>query len=179
MPLVPPVLPSDVESVGALTYTIFDLADQPTLDTFIQGCIDFADAWMQGHMSGSYGLTQFTWQVELQRRGQVYLALEAAIDTLKAKKTWGSHVNYISEDTAAYRDLIENDWGQKAMQALDLWVTVEQINRNFAMPLFEVGQAIPETDSTCNGLEPLNALYAGLLDRARGFGDPDLQTVSR
>ncbi len=168
-----------VESVGALTFTLLQLVDQPTLDTFVDFAIAGADAWMQDKMGGNYNLTQFSWQVTQQQNGQIFLSLERISDTLKARKTYGTHSPYMSEDSPGFENLIMVNWGQRAMECLDRWVTVEQINRNFAMPIFQVGQPIPETDSTCNGLESLSAFYSGLLDRARSQSNPDLQTVSR
>jgi hypothetical protein len=175
MPLTPPVTVQDVEAVGALTYQLFDYPDQSSFDLFIADCLLFADSWMAGHMGSNYNLQEFGWQIALQRRGQIYLALEAAVDTLKAKKTYGSHINYISEDTAAYQSLIDNNYGQKAMQALDLWVTVERAeNIAFAMPTFGFAQPVPLVpydDSGPTGLDPQQVQLEEALSTARGKAD--------
>lgn len=180
MPLVPPVTPAEVESIGALTPQLLQVADQTSLDTFVQAAIDFADAWMQAHLgTANYGLTQFTWQVELQRRGQMYLALEAITDTLKARKIYGTHSPYMSEESPAYEALIDNEWGIRGIQCLDLWVTLESATRHFALPIFATSAPINETDAPGTGLDPLELQYADLLDRARGLSIGSLGSVTR
>jgi hypothetical protein len=71
------------------------------------------------------------------------------------------------------------NWGQRAMECLDTWVTVEQIHRNFAMPIFSTSQPIPTIDSDGSGLAPLSVLYEEALAYARGRVNPDVGTVSR
>jgi hypothetical protein len=178
MALVPPVTPMDVEQVGALRYELFNLPDQPTMLAFLQGAIDYADAWMQGHMGANYGLSQYTWQVDLQRRGQIYLALEAVCDTLKAEKIYGTHFAYMSEESASYEALIDNEWGQRAKEALDLWITVEQQGKpGFAMPYFGITEPVPILEDCSNGLESLKVLYEQLLAHSRGRVNPAIGTA--
>lgn len=170
---------SDVVRVGALSNELFNLPDQPSFEALVAFAIQGADAWMQDKMGGNYNLTQFQWQVIQQQNGQIYLTLERLTDTLKAEKTYGSHEFYISEDSSGYERLIMVNWGQRAMECLDRWTTVEQINRNFAFPLLLLSTPIPETDATNNGLDSLDVFYAGLLDRARGASTADIATVAR
>ncbi len=170
---------SQVESVGALTPQLLLLADQTALDAFVDFAISGSDAWMADHMGSNYNLTQFAWQVTQQQNGQIYLTLERITDTLKARKTYGTHFPYMEEETGSFERLILIDWGQRAMECLDRWVTVEQINRSFALPLFQTGQPIPETDAEGNGLDLLSIFYSGLLDRARGQVNPDVGTLRR
>jgi hypothetical protein len=178
MPLVPPLLPAEVEQIGALTPSLLLLADQPSLDTFVQANIDWSDAWMQGHMGENYGLTEFAWQVELQRRGQAYLALEAICDTVKAQKIYGTYFPYMQEESQSFERLIDNEWGVKAMQSLDIWVTVESASSHFALPLFLTGPALVEDEYQNPAISPLTILYSQLLDRARGIARPDIGTVN-
>ncbi len=171
--------PDQVIKVGALSPELFNLPDQPSMESLVGFAITGVDAWMQDHMGGNYNLTQFPWQIVQQQNGQMYLALERLTDTLKAEKTYGSHEFYISEDSGGYERLIMVNWGQRAMECLDRWVTIEQISRNFAMPIFSTYRPIPEVDDESSGLDPLSAFYTGLLDRARGIANPDLGTVRR
>lgn len=179
MPLAPPVTPQEVEDIGALTPALFQLADQASLDTFVQAAIDASDDWMQGHLGASYGLAQFDWQVGLQRRGQMYLALEKLTDTVKARKIYGTHAPYMSEDSPAYEALIDNEWGIRAMEMLDLWVTVESPTRHFAMPLLLTSSPLIENEIQNPAITPLSTLYSELLDRARGIPDPDVGSIRR
>lgn len=168
-----------VESTGALTPQLFNFPDQPTLDTFVLDAIVFADSWMQGFMKSNYNLQQFAWQVVLQERGQRFLALETIVKTLQQEKVVGEHYEYIAEASDAYSRLANVDWGTAAIQALSLWVTTESSTHNFAAPVFLLSPAIPETDATNNGLDPLDSFYAGILDRARGGSTADIATVAR
>lgn len=171
--------PAEVEAMGALTPSLFNLPDQTSLDTLVQTAIDRADAWMQGHMGANYNLTQFTWQPTLQKEGQIYLALEKLCDLLKAQKIYGTHFPYMSEDSPAYEALIDNEWGVRGMAALDLWVTIESATRHFALPLLLTSSPLIENDVLNPGLDPLAVQYAELLDRARGLGVPDVGSVRR
>jgi len=179
MPLVPPVTPLEVEQIGALFPNLFNFPDQTTLDTFVQGAIDYADGWMIGHMGPNYGLS-LPWQVELQRRGQMYLALEAICDTIKAEKIYGTHFAYLSEESPSYAELITNEWGVRAMASLDLWVTVEDVAGGaFALPVFMTSSPLIENEIQNPALAPLSVLYSELLDRARGIANPDIGTIRR
>lgn len=179
MPLVPPVTPLEVETLGALTPNLFQLTLQADLDAIVQSAIDYADAWMQGHMGSNYGLTDEAWQVTLQRRGQMYLSLESLCDTIKAEKIYGKHYPFMSEESASYEALIENEWGQRAIQSLDLWVTVEQLNKAFHLPIFSTSAALIENSIENPAIETLSLQYAKILDRARGIVNPDIGTVRR
>src|SRR5260370_1113939 len=148
MPL--PVAVNLVEEAAGLTPELFNMPNQATLDTFVTRFSLRADAWMQGHMGGNYNLLTPAWAPVLQEEGQIYLTLERLTAHLKSLKTMGTHGFYISEDAAAYQVLIETDWGKLALQALDLWVTVEQIgeSRAFALPVFTITSTIhPNTDA--------------------------------
>jgi hypothetical protein len=107
----------------------------------------------------------------------MYLALEAITDTLKAEKIYGTHFAYMSEDSPAYEALIANEWGVKAMQSLDIWVTVETAASHFAMPLFLTSVPLIENEWQNTALSPLSVLYSELLDRARGMSNPDIGSI--
>src|SRR5436305_12506599 len=136
MPLSPTITPAEVEAIGARTPALFQVAAKTALDTLVRSAIDYADAWFQGHSGLNYGLTVPSWAPVIQRRGVMYLALEALTDTLKARKIYGTHAPYMSEDSPAYEALIDNEWGQRGREALDLWITVEKQGTGFALPYF-------------------------------------------
>jgi hypothetical protein len=180
MALVPTITPAEVEAIGALTYKLFLVADQAALDVLVQSAIDYADAWFQGHSGSNYGITSPAWVPVLQRRGVMYLALEALCDTLKAEKIYGTHFPYMSEDSPAYEALIDNEWGQRAKEALDLWITVETGGAGaagFALPYFGITDPVPLIEDQTNGLESLKVLYEQLLAHARGRVNPVIGTA--
>jgi len=177
MPL--PVSPSLVEEAAGLTPSLFNLPDQASLDAFVARFAARADAWMQGHMGPSnYNLTTPAWAAILQEEGAVYLTLEKLSSVLKSLKTQGTHFEVMSEDSPAYQTLIETDWGKLAMEALDLWVTVETIgpNKEFAMPLFLVTDGI---EPFRQFVEPMISQYEEELAFARGIAIPEIGTVRR
>lgn len=170
---------AEVKEVGALTPTLFDLADASALDLYVNKAIVRADAWMQGHLGAFYNLTTYQWQIDLQKEGQIYLSLQRLTETLKAQKTYGTHASYISEEMASYERLIETDWAERAKAALDLWTTVENLGSSFAKPVFLVTDPVPIIEDDTNGLDPLNLLLEEQLARARGMSNPELGTVFR
>jgi hypothetical protein len=179
MPLVPTITPQEVADIGALTPALFQVADTTAMNLLIQSALDYADGWFQGHSGLNYGLTTPAWVPVLQRRGVIYLALEALGDTLKARKIYGVHAPYMSEESPAYEALIDNEWGQRAREALDLWITVEKQGTGFALPYFGITEPVPIVEDGTNGLDPLIVLYEELLARARGFSNLDTGTVIR
>lgn len=174
-----PVAASLVEEAAGLTPSLFNMADQPTLDAYVGRFVARADAWMQGHMGSNYNLLTPAWAPVLQEEGQIYLALEKLSGALRSLKVQGTHFPYVQEDSPAFQSLIETDWGQLAIDALDLWVTVETINRNFALPLFLTSQPIPLNSDDSNGLDPLTVQYERELAEARGLGIADVGTIRR
>lgn len=168
-----------VEQTGALTPSLFNFPDQTTLDTFVQDAINYADAWLVVHLGAFYGLNSPAAYAVLQERGERYIALETIVKTLEQEKVFGTHFPYMSEESANYSRLIDTDWGEEALKALDLWLTIEQINRNFAKPIFGLSSPIVETAAPLTGLDPLELQYADLLDRARGLSIGSLGSVTR
>jgi hypothetical protein len=179
MALVPTITPAEVESIGMLTPAMFFVPDQASLDALVQSAIDYGDAWLQGHAGAFYGIQTEAWMPVLQRRGVMYLALEALTDMLKARKIYGTQYAYDSEESASYEALIDNEWGQKAREALDLWLTVETQGTGFALPYFGITEPVPLVEDGTNGLDSLIVLYEEILARARGFSNLDTGTVIR
>ncbi len=177
MPL--PVAVSLVEETAGLTPSLFNMPDQPTLDAFVTRFRDRADAWMQGHMGTQfYNLLTPVWAPVLQEEGQIYLTLEKLSATLKSLKTQGTHFPYVQEDSPAFQTLIETDWGERAIAALDLWVTPEiGGTRAFALPLFLVTTGIDRAEE--QDLETMSEQYSEQLDFARGLSVSDIGTVRR
>lgn len=176
-----PTTPANVEQMAGLTNLLFNLADQSSLDALVTVCITRADAWMQGHMGGNYNLLTPAWAPILQEEGQIYLALEKLSAILRSQKVTGTHFAFVSEDSGAYQNLIETDWGERAIAALDLWVTVEvAATRAFAMPVFSatpgVGPADFADDTT---FDSISQQYSNELDWARGVVNGDIGTVTR
>src|SRR5436190_9494579 len=132
MPLTPPVTTAEVISIGALRPELLNFPDLATLNVFVQSAIDYADAWMAGNMGAAYDLQTPFWAPIRQHRGQAYLALEAIYDTIKATKVTGTNFNYLSEESDSYERLIDNEWGARARESLDLWLTIEQVGAGFA-----------------------------------------------
>lgn len=182
MPL--PVAVGLVEETAGLTPSLFNfmtgnlVTDQANLDVLVLRMVVRADAWMQGHMGGSYNIVNPAWAASLQEEGQIYLALEKLSGVLRSLKTQGTHFPYMQEDSPAFQNLIETDWGQLAVAALDLWVTPEvSANRAFAMPqLLIAGQFEPATDPT---FETMSQQYSEELDFARSLHNPDIGTLRR
>jgi len=173
-----PVAVGLIEEAAGLTPSLFNMPDQPTLDAFVTRFRDRSDAWMQGHMGANYGLLAPSWAPVLQEEGQIYLTLEKLTAVLKSLKTQGTHFPYVQEDSPAFQTLIETDWGKLAMEALDLWVTVETIgpNKEFAMPLFLVTDGI---EPFRQFVEPMISQYEEELAFARGIAIPEIGTLRR
>jgi hypothetical protein len=176
MPL--PVTPAYLNQIafGILTPELFNLPHQAALDILLTQAILDADAWMVLHLAQNYNLPDAPSQ-RLQQRGQAMLAMEYCVDVLKTLKVLGKHADYISEESPEYQALIDLNWGERAMQALDTWVTVELGgNRAFALPQLLVTDGIePLRDQ----IEPMTSQYSEELDFARGISNPDIGTVRR
>ena len=174
LPITPEIMNTVVFNI--LTPELFNQPHQAALDALLMEAILDADAWMVLHLGQNYNLPDAA-SARLQARGEALIAMEYAIAALKTLKVLGKHEDYISEDSAAYQTLIEGNWGEQALQALDTWVTVEMGgNRAFALPQLLVTEGIePGRDS----VEPLSQQYSEQLDWARGLSDPDIGTLRR
>ncbi len=172
-----PVTAAAVRRRGALTPQLFNLTVSSDLDALCDEQILFADAWMRVHLGPQhYGLADPA-SATLQEEGQACLALERLTDILKAQKAYGTHFPYVSEDSPAYQALIDLNWGEKAMAALDTWVTTEAGgNRAFAMPLLLVTSGPSRTDP---GIKSQTEQLSEELDFARGISNPDQGTVRK
>lgn len=174
MALSPTITSAEVCAIGALTPALFQVADQTALDAIVNDAVAYADAWFEGHAGSNYGLTTPAYAPVLQRRGVMYLALEALCDTLKARKIYGTHAPYMSEESESYERLIDNEWGQRAKEALDLWLTVDTRGVGFAKPVFLVTDPTPILEDETNGLASVNQQLEEELARSRGFSVPDI-----
>ncbi len=171
-----PVTAAAVRRRGALTPQLFNLTLSSDLDTLCDEQINFADSWMRVHMGPHYALADAA-SMTLQEEGQACLALERLTDILKAQKAYGTHFPYVSEDSPAYQALIDLNWGEKAMAALDTWVTTEAGGqRAFALPLLLVTSGPSRGDP---GIESMSEQLSEELDFARGISNPDVGTLRK
>jgi hypothetical protein len=172
-----------IEEAGALTPNLFNIntgnptTDQANLDALVTRMRDRADAWMAGHLGANYGLTSPAYAPVLQEEGQIYLTLEKLTAILKAEKTYGTWYPLNSEDSVAYQTLIDTDWGERAMAALDLWVTAEVAGKGFALPVFLATDGIERAFG--QGVEPFEVQLEEELAWARGISNPTIGTVRR
>src|SRR6266446_2731383 len=129
-----------------ITPELFNLPHQAALDAVVSEAIADANAWMIVHMGANFNLADAP-SARLQARGQACLTMEYLVDNLKTQKVLGTHFAYISEESPEYQALIDLNWGERALQALDTWVTVELGGtRGFALPLFLITTGIDRAE---------------------------------
>ena len=176
-----PVTPAIVEEIGGLTPQLFNLPDQPSLDALVQRAINRADAWLQAHAGPFYGITTPSWAPVLQEEGEAYLSLERLQSTLKSLKVVGQHYAYISEESPSYQTMMETNWGELAIAALDLWVTPEiAASRAFAMPQLLVSDGYGYVERLNDDTFPtISEQLSEELDWNRSISDTDIGTLKR
>jgi hypothetical protein len=168
---------AEVEKIGALIPNLFD-TDQAGLDALVLDAATDADNWMQVYLGSLYGGTT-TAETAVQARGQAYLALAYLTPTLKAKKVYGTHFPLDSEDSAAYENLLEQDWEGLARSLLAKWISIEATGtgggaqQNFALPYFAAVDSPDATTTDDNDLQ-----LRELADAARSRPEVDFSTVT-
>ncbi len=176
-----PVTPFQVLRTGGLKFDLFNFSNEADFESFISQAIVYADAWMQGHLGQNYNLLIPSWAAALQEQGQIFLALESLSATLKSLKTQGTHYPYAQEESPAFQTLIDQDWGERALVALDLWTTVEVgAARSFALPLLVEASGMNAADKLRDSSFPgMSSQYSSELDFSRDLVVPDVGTVRR
>jgi hypothetical protein len=136
-----------VKEVGGLNhphdYLAYRLDGELDLDNLIDKAIRTASAWIKTRIAGGIYTTLDLDVQELLALGESYLTLHFMTPALKARKVYGTHFAFESEDSDRYAELIDMEWMALAQELLGEWLTVPVGEAHFAFPRLLVGTPIP------------------------------------
>jgi len=109
--------PGEVRRLGGLddelAYELFRLPDEAALDALISDEIDLASAYLTSKAGSDYTQTADSGKQAIFRRAEAYFVLMQLAEPLKARKVYGKHAPYASEESLSYQRLIDEEWAAK------------------------------------------------------------------
>lgn len=162
-----PTTVQQVKDVGGLNhaddYLLFRVANTPALDDLIEDAIDVAAAWLRTRLPSGIYATSDTDIQTLLALGEAYLALHFLAPHAKARKVYGTHFAFDSEDSERYEELIDVEWLKLMEDLLGEWLDVSPTG-SFARPRLRVGAVIDRND-----LQSVEEEFAETLDHVRSL----------
>lgn len=119
-----------------LAYQLFRLPDEPALEALIEDEITLASAYLTSKAGTEYTQTADTDQQALFRRAEAYFVLIQLVEPLKARKVFGTHAPYDSEESLAYERLIDTEWQAKFEMLVGNFVADDTPTTPFSLGAF-------------------------------------------
>lgn len=138
-----------VRQLGGLNdsgaYNLFRVADDAALNTFIDAQIAVASAWLSLTAPTYYASTDASIDLVF-KQAEAYITLQYLADALKARKVFGTHFPYDSEESSSYAQLIDVEWEARAETLLSRFVTLDTAANPIAFPYFGTSSVIDYTN---------------------------------
>ncbi len=137
----------------ASAYLLFSVASDAALNTFIDEQIAVASAWLSLTAPTYYASADASIGLVF-KQAEAYITLQYLADALKARKVYGTHAPFDSEDASSYAQMIDVEWETRAETLLSRFTTLDTAARPIALPVFSVGPVVNRyTDSTLESIE--------------------------
>lgn len=145
-----PTSNSQVKEAGGLNephaFLTFRFNTQSELETTIDNGERVAAAWLRLNLVPGIYTSSDTDTQEVLSLAEAYLVLHFIVPALKARKVYGTHFAWESEESDSYAALIDTEWMDLAKQLLGDWITVPVGESHFARPVLKVGPVIDPLD---------------------------------
>lgn len=166
---------SQVIEAGSLRWELFEgLTNAAGLRTLVDRWITVADAFVYRRVgAATYGDSDARIQSVLGAATS-FLTLAYLGTQAKARKVYGTHYSFDSEDSQSYDNPLETEWRQLAIELLDEFATIDTATTSFAAPVLLTSDPVDLTLADTADQELLD-----MLDQARGFSNPQISQVVR
>lgn len=139
---------AQVKQDGALTYNLFNLADDAALTTLVNAKIAVASAWLTRRVGSTIYATTDTGIQTILAQAESWLCLCYLVPIIKASKVYGTHYPIDTEESSSFDGLMDTDWRRLAIELLDEWAEIEPAGVSYSLPVFSTTQAVDRTDTT-------------------------------
>lgn len=156
---------------GALSYELFNLSTQAALDALVAQKQLVATGWLQRRTPNFYASTDAQ-VLALLGQAESYFTLHLLIPILRAQKVYGTHRQYISEESGAYDQLVETDYRAMAVELLDEFAVTDDRDAPFAAPVFLSTASIDPLADTESQEQQLSDILAAAGSPAPFTGSP-------
>jgi hypothetical protein len=156
---------SQVIEAGSLRWELFEgLTDTAELTALVDRWILVADAFVYRRVGASTYSDTTPQIVTMLAAAECYLCLAYLGAQAKARKVFGTHYSFDSEESQSYDNPLETEWRQLAIELLDEFAVIDEPGSAVALPVFLVSTDVDDTltQSTPDDLD-------AWLDEARGF----------
>ncbi|HEV8176115.1 MAG TPA: hypothetical protein VGP44_00360 [Gemmatimonadales bacterium] len=158
---------ANVRAVGGLDeasdHLLFRDPDDAALDARINALIPAAAAWLRTRAPVYYASTDVD-IIALFTHAESLLTLILLVETLKARKVYGSHFPFDSETSDRYEALIDTEWPKQLEMLIDPYLTIETEGTAFAMPQLVFTQPVSRP-----AVRSFSDLLQDVIDEATGF----------
>ena len=170
-----PLTDSDqVIEAGSLRWELFEgLTDTAGLVALVDRWIAVADAFVYRRVGASV-YDDTTPQIQtMLASAEAFLTLGYLGAQAKARKVYGTHYSFDSEEAASYDNPLEVEWRQLAIELLDEFAVLDDgAGSAVALPVFLVSTDVDET-LTQQAPEDVRQY----LDEARGYSIPEVPAL--
>lgn len=161
-----------VKALGQLRFDLFEgLDNDGELDTFLGPFLSAVDGYLDANLAEDIPASVEAGVVARLDLGAAYLVLELVTASLKARKVYGTHAPYDSEEAESYDEPLNKEWKELALLMIGEWIPLEDPTPGsaFARPVLRATTPV-DYGSTAT-LTPLEQ-WNDLLTRARGLSLP-------
>ena len=126
-------------------YLRFRLGSEAELSSLIVEQLEYSAEWIQTRAPAAYAAAVLGTYQKQFAMAEVYFTLIELYQPLTARKVVGSHDSIDSEESAAYRDLIES-WKERFEDFASQFFTVDTADQPVAFPYFGVSNVLDYTN---------------------------------
>ena len=126
-----------VKMVGALRYELIEGAEEEEdLDAWLEPFVTAIDGFLAANLSSGIYASVDAGVVSRLRLGGAYLVMEMVTAALKARKVYGTHYAFDSEEAESYHDPLDVEWRSLASRMIGDWIVIDTPTTTFARPVF-------------------------------------------
>lgn len=150
-----------------LSHELFGLPDEAALDAMVEDELAVATAYLTSKAGTNYTQTADTNLQALMARAEIYFVGMQIAEPLKARKVFGTHAPYDSEESLSYQRLIDEEWQAKFEMLTGPYVS-DDTGSPYSLGVFVVSESLDRTtDVDC-----ITDQYDDLLAEVNCWGLP-------
>lgn len=161
-----------IKQLGQLRFDLFEgIGGESELNLFLEPFRSAVSGYLTANLADGIAASTDAGVLARLDLGAAYLALELVTASLKARKVYGTHSPYDSEESQSYDEPLNKEWKELALLMIGEWIPLEDPTpaSAFARPVLVA--TTPVDYDSISILTPLEQ-WNELLTRARGTALP-------